>query len=65
MNVKLILYVVILPLSLYALDSLNIENKFKKNKIYQARLLVLFLSMSMSYLVVNFLTDIFMNSNFI
>lgn len=65
MNVKLILYVVILPLSLYALDSLNIENKFKKNKIYQARLLVLFLSMSMSYLVVNFLTDVFMNSNFI
>lgn len=65
MNVKLILYVVILPLSLYALDSLNIENKFKKNKIYQARLLVLFLSMSISYLVVNFLTDIFMNSNFI
>lgn len=65
MNVKLILYVVILPLSLYALDSLNIENKFKKNKIYQARFLVLFLSMSMSYLVVNFLTDVFMNSNFI
>lgn len=65
MNVKLILYVVILPLSLYALDSLNIENKFKKNKIYQARLLVLFLAMSMSYLVVNFLTDVFMYSSFI
>lgn len=65
MNVKLILYIVMLPLSLYALDSLSIENKFKKNKVYQARLLVLFLSMSMSYLVVNFLTDIFLNSNFI
>lgn len=65
MNVKLILYVVILPLSLYALDSLNIENKFKKNKIYQARLLVLFLAMSMSYLVVNFLMDVFMYSSFI
>lgn len=65
MNVKLILYVVILPLSLFALDSLNIENKFKKNRIYQARLLVLFLAMSMSYLVVNFLIDVFMNSNFI
>ena len=65
MNVKLILYVVILPLSLFALDSLSIENKFKKNRIYQARLLVLFLAMSMSYLVVNFLTDVFLNSNFI
>ena len=65
MNVKLILYIVILPLSLFALDSLSIENKFKKNRIYQARLLVLFLAMSMSYLLVNFLTDVFLNSNFI
>lgn len=65
MNVKIILYMVILPLSLYALDSLNIENKFKKNRIYQARLLVLFLAMSMSYLVVNFLIDVFMYSSFI
>lgn len=65
MNIKIILYVVVLPLSLFALDSLNIENKFKKNKIYQAKLLVLFLSMSLSYLVVNFLYDVFLNSNFI
>ena len=65
MNVKIILYIVILPLSLYALDSLNIENKFKKNRIYQARLLVLFLAMSMSYLVVNFLIDVFLYSSFI
>lgn len=64
MNVKLILYVVILPLSLYALDSINIENKFKKNKVYQARLLVLFLAMALSYLVVNFLFDVFLNSSF-
>lgn len=65
MNVKIILYIVILPLSLYALDSLNIENKFKKNRIYQARLLVLFLAMSLSYLVVNFLIDLFMYSSFL
>lgn len=65
MNIKIILYVVILPLSIYALDSINIENKFKKNKIYQVRLLVLFLATSLSYLVVNFLFDIFLNSSFI
>lgn len=65
MNIKVILYVVILPLSLYALDSLNIENKFKKNKIYQAKLLALFLSIALSYLVVNFLYDIFINSQFL
>lgn len=65
MNTKIILYIIILPLSLYALDSLNIENKFKKNKIYQARLLVLFIAMSLSYLVVNFLIDLFMYSSFL
>lgn len=65
MNVKLILYIVILPLSLYALDSINVDNKFKKNKVYQARLLVLFLAMALSYLVVNFLFDVFLNSSFV
>ena len=65
MNVKLILYIIILPLTLYSFDSINIENKFKKNKIYQARLLFLFLSMALSYLVVNFLIDLFMYSSFI
>lgn len=64
MNIKIILYIVMLPLSLYALDSVNIENKFKKNKIYQARLLVFFLAMALSYLVVNFLMDVFMYSSF-
>lgn len=65
MNVKLILYIVILPLSLYALDSINIDSKFKKNKVYQARLLVLFIAMALSYLVVNFLFDVFLNSSFV
>ena len=36
-----------------------------KNKIYQARLLVLFIAMSLSYLVVNFLIDLFMYSSFL
>lgn len=65
MNLKLILYVAIVPLSIYALDSINIENMFKKNKYYQARLFVFFISMALSYLVVNFLYDVFLNSNFI
>lgn len=65
MGVKTILYIVILPLSLWALESLNIENKFKKNRIYQARLLALFLAMGLSYLVVNFFYDFFINSKFI
>ena len=53
MTIKTILYIVTVPLSIWALDALNIENKFKKNRYYQARLLYLFISFSMSYLVVN------------
>ena len=65
MNIKIILYVIIIPLSLFALDSLNIENKFKKNKMFQARVLALFLSVGLSYLVVNFLYDIYLSTKFI
>ena len=65
MTIKTILYIVTVPLSIWALDALNIENKFKKNRYYQARLLYLFISFSMSYLVVNFLYDFFINSKFI
>lgn len=65
MNVKIILYILTLPLSLLGLDSINIENKFKKNKEFQAKILVFLLSIALSYLVVNFLYDIYLNSKFI
>ena len=65
MTIKTILYIVTVPLSIWALDALNIENKFKKNRYYQSRLLYLFISFSLSYLVVNFLYDFFINSKFI
>ena len=32
MTIKTILYIVVVPLSIYALDSLNLNNKFKKNR---------------------------------
>ena len=60
MTVKTLLYIVMIPLSVWALDSINIKNVFKKNRIYQARLLYLFLSLGLSYLVVNCLFDFFM-----
>ena len=59
MTIKTILYVLIIPLSIWALDSINIQNVFKKNRYYQARLLYLFLSFALSYLVVNCLFDFF------
>ena len=63
--IKNLLYIVVVPLSIWALDSVNITNVFKKNKYYQARLLYLMISFGLSYLSVNFLYDFFVNSQFI
>lgn len=65
MNIKLILYIIMVPLSIWSLDAINIENKFKKNRVYQARILYLLLAFSLSYLTVNFLYDFYINTRFI
>ncbi len=65
MTAKTILYLVITPLVIWALDSINITNVFKKNRYYQARALYLILSLSLSYLTVNFIYDFFMYSRII
>ena len=59
MNVKLLMYCVIIPFSFLALDSVNIQNVFKKNRYFQARFLYVFLTFALSYLVVNFLMDFY------
>ena len=63
MLLKSILYVVFTFISIWALDSINITNLFKKNKYYASRILYLMISISLSYLVVNFLYDFFTYSN--
>lgn len=65
MTIKTMLYIIVVPFSFLALDSINIQNVFKKNKYYQARILFLFLAMSLSYLVVNFFYDFFTFSRII
>lgn len=65
MSIKLILYIIFVPLSIWALDAINIENKFKKNRYYQARVLYLLISFALSYLSVNFLYDFYINTRFI
>ena len=65
MKIKLILYILIVPLTIFALDSININNLFKKNRIFQARLLYLIVSLSLSYLFVNFLYDFSLNCQII
>ena len=63
MLLKSILYIVFTFIAIWALDSINITNVFKKNKYYASRVLYLMISISLSYLVVNFLYDFFTYSN--
>ena len=57
--VKLILYVLVIPIVVFSLDSVNINSIFKKGQsnYYQARIFYIFLVMVLSYLVVNFVND--------
>ena len=61
MHVRTILYIVITPLTIWALEALNIERFFKKNRLNQIRILYILLALALAYLVVNFLMD-FVNS---
>lgn len=65
MNLKIIVYILVIPLSVWALDSINFNNLFKKNRYYSSRVLVFMLSMALSYLVVNFIFDVFANGKII
>jgi uncharacterized integral membrane protein (TIGR02327 family) len=57
MTIKTILYIIMIPIVLWALDSININSIFKKNRYYQARLFYLILTIVISYLLVNFIID--------
>ena len=59
MTGKFFLYVFVTISVIWALDSVNINQIFKKNRIIQARVFYFLLGLSMIYLVTNFLYDIF------
>lgn len=59
LNYKAIVYIIIIPMIFYSLDSLNINMIFKKNSGYKARFLYLFVTLALSYLVVGFIYDFF------
>ena len=59
MNVKFLLYLITIPFVMYALDSLNINYLFKKNKVLQARILYIIMGLIITYLLVNFMYDFY------
>ncbi len=62
MSAKAILYAFITIIVIWALDSININFIFKKNKVIQARVFYFLLALSLIYLVTNFIWDFFMYS---
>ena len=61
MTGKFFLYILVFIVCIWSFDSLNINSMFKKNKVYQARIIYFMLCMSLTYLVTNFIYDLYLN----
>ena len=57
MSIKIILYIVLSALSIYALSGINFNNFFLKNKIVESRVFIMIIALSLSYLATNFIYD--------
>ena len=64
MSGKFFVYVIVTFLVIWAMDSVNINKIFKKNKVMQARIFYFLLGISLIYLVTNFLMDLFTSIKF-
>ena len=62
MSAKFFLYVFVTPIVIYSMDSININMIFKKNKVFQARMFYLLLSLSFIYVITNFIYDAFLTT---
>ena len=57
MGSKIYLYVFFTMLSIFVLNGVNFSVIMKKNKVIEAKILVLSLSFALSYLLTNFVMD--------
>ena len=57
--IRIILYVIIIPIVVWGMDSVNINAIFKKGQsnYYQARILYMLRVISISYLIVSFISE--------
>lgn len=59
MNVKLFLYIIIIPLCIWVIEALNLERFFRRNRMLQIITFYVVLSLGLSYLIVNFFYDFY------
>lgn len=55
------IYLLVLIIVIWALDAVNLNTIFKKNRPYQARTIYIIIIFSLTYLTTNFILD-FINS---
>ena len=51
MDYKIYIYVVAIFISAFAISGINFNNVFRKNRVIEARVLILLLSLALGYLV--------------
>lgn len=54
MNFRTYIYIVSILLSTFAVSGINFDNVFRKNKVIEARVLVVLLALALGYLVGTF-----------
>lgn len=54
---NLLLYIIVMMIVIWAIDGLNINNLFKKDHVYQARIMYIIIILSLTYLTTNFILD--------
>ena len=59
MNIKLLLYCIFIPFCIWIITSTNMSKIFRKNNVMQIHCFYLFISLGLSYLIVNFIMDIY------
>ena len=57
MNAKFLMYIGVAIAVIWSLESVNINQLFKKNRFYQARVFYIMIIFSITYLVSNFIID--------
>lgn len=57
MNYKAFLYIIFVFLSAYAISGLNFDAFIKRNKVIEARLIAIILTIISGYILTNFVTD--------
>lgn len=59
MDIKLILYLLVLPFAFWAVEALRIEPLFKKGRSRQIVITYVLLTIGLTYLAVNFIYDFY------